>query len=142
MLSIQTIWDGLRQKTISRYCPFKGTVSRKNLMGICILAQEVQTSIFIFYLTLEQKVLSAYLENALNHEKSIETYPTRLMLEQQHKNCRSFVSTLDRMDGAKSISRDCLFMGSIKKYWQTFFPIQLQAEDILVQTPAKYIITY
>ena len=24
ILSIQTIWDGLSQKTISRYCPFKG----------------------------------------------------------------------------------------------------------------------
>ncbi len=27
MLSIWTIWDGLRQKTISRYCPFKSTES-------------------------------------------------------------------------------------------------------------------
>jgi hypothetical protein len=55
---------------------FKGTVSRKNGMGDCILAYEVQTTNFIFYLALEQKVLSAHLENALNHGKSIKTYPT------------------------------------------------------------------
>jgi hypothetical protein len=27
ILSIYTIWDRLSQKTISRYCPFKGAVS-------------------------------------------------------------------------------------------------------------------
>jgi hypothetical protein len=26
---IHTIWNGLSQKTISRYCPFKGTVYKK-----------------------------------------------------------------------------------------------------------------
>ncbi len=45
-------------------------------MEDCFLAYKVQTTIFIFYLALEQKVLSAHLENALNHEKSIKTYLT------------------------------------------------------------------
>ncbi len=32
----------------------------------------MQTTIFIFYLALKQKMLSAHMENTLNHEKSIK----------------------------------------------------------------------
>ena len=48
-----------------------------------------------------KSALCAFGECAKPRKKVMKLILPRLMLEQQHKNCRSFISTLDRMDGAK-----------------------------------------
>ncbi len=52
---------------------FKGTVFRKNGIGGNILAQDKQFTLFIFWLSLKQKLPYVYRENTLNGEISTES---------------------------------------------------------------------
>jgi hypothetical protein len=51
---------------------FKWTVSGENRPGNYILAQDVQITIFNFWLALKQKVIYVHVKSTLKHEKSIK----------------------------------------------------------------------
>jgi hypothetical protein len=92
---------------------FKGTVFRKNRMGGYMLALGGQFPIFIFWLSLNQKLLYAYTENTLNGEISSESvYISVNNNTNLKKNLILSIYTIwDRLS-LKTISRYCPTMES------------------------------